>query len=185
MLILGLGHRKRVGKDTAAAYLVKTYGATQLAFGDTLKKQARLLYPFLSHEQLWGDAKDAPDPRLGGQTPRNILLTLGHVTRESMGQDIYVRALKYQLQSLEEKANLVVISDVRTEHEVKFLSELPGAYLVRIERPQVATSTDLIDHDLDNWDGWDYEIENDGSLGFLYMQLEEAIGLFREHTHSS
>ena len=62
MLIIGFNGQARVGKDTAADYLVKNYGFLKISLADPIKRYARDMFG-LKNEQLWGDLKDVPDPR--------------------------------------------------------------------------------------------------------------------------
>ena len=86
----------------------------------------------------------------------------------------------------------VVVTDVRFRDEAEALQRL-GAVLVRIIRsagegagatvPTPTTSpcaTGIPGHlseiDLDGWEGWDYVIDNDGSLQELAAKVEAVLG---------
>lgn len=61
VIVLMLGHRSLVGKDTSAEFL-KTYDWQRIAFADKLKSTVADLYNF-SHEQMHGELKDVEDKR--------------------------------------------------------------------------------------------------------------------------
>uniref|UniRef100_A0A6C0BPY6 Uncharacterized protein n=1 Tax=viral metagenome TaxID=1070528 RepID=A0A6C0BPY6_9ZZZZ len=177
-MILALGHKQRVGKDTCADYLVRQHGAYKFSFADALKEQAKVLYPHLTHNQLYGEAKDQPDPLLEGKTPRQILVLLGSATRQALGPNIYLQRLRHLVQ--EGKHSLIVVSDLRTQIEFKYIESLPTGFNIRIQRPSVAQSSARIENELNNAD-WDYEIENTGGFRYLFEQVNMAYQVFHNH----
>jgi hypothetical protein len=64
MQIIGIGGRRKSGKDTIGSMLVDGYGFQRVALADRLKQLAHLIFDF-DEQQLFGtDAeKAAPDPR--------------------------------------------------------------------------------------------------------------------------
>lgn len=61
-IVILLGHKKRVGKDTVANYLKSNYNFQIISFAQKLKEIVQDLYDF-SDEQINGDLKDEQDTR--------------------------------------------------------------------------------------------------------------------------
>jgi hypothetical protein len=88
-VIIGLSGQARVGKDTFADYLVRNYRFYKIGLADPMKRFCKEIFDF-TDEQLYGDKRDAPDPRyvrrvvidgpnqmIEWLTPRYALQTLG------------------------------------------------------------------------------------------------------------
>ena len=73
----------------------------------------------------------------------------------------------------------VVVTDVRFLDEAEALKNL-GAVLVRLERAGAGAPSGLPKHvsetELDLWQGWDYLLDNSGSLATLHAMLDRVIG---------
>jgi len=117
--ILGIAGPARVGKDTMADRI-------QLAFGYEVKKTSfadpiKIMLSEglgLSAEQLYGDEKELEDDRYGC-SPRHMMQTLGtEWGRNSVNQNIWVRALKSRVDSI---GGQWVVPDVRFEGEAEYI----------------------------------------------------------------
>jgi len=149
MILIGIGHKRRVGKDTCAKYLVENYGFFKIAFADRLKETGRVLFGF-SDEQLYGDLKDIVDPDWGF-TPRQALHWMGDSLRYGFGtaavasgawpkadQGLFlVRVAKHAI-TLAQKAghDRIILSDVRHPEEFEMVRRM-GGQMVKVVREDV------------------------------------------------
>lgn len=168
MLILGLGGKAGSGKTTAARFLA-SYGFKEIAFADSLKESASLLFGF-NQEQTNGFLKEVIDPRLG-KSPRMVMQQFGDACRQ-IWPEVFVSAVRRKLFGPYDR---VVVSDIRFFNEAEALSRL-GAMLVRIERPGAGAQNGIESHaseyELDAWDGWSSVIVNSGcSRELFYRQI--------------
>lgn len=158
MQVIGIGYRSGVGKDTAAAHLRVKHGFTQLAFGDHLKSVANMLG--------YKGEKDDKD--------RKFLQT---VAEASIAYDPYYWTDTFagRLVALKNAGpghRKFVIYDVRRKIEADMIKQL-GGILVRIDREDAAVLDFESEHYLDDFDGWDYVIENKtGKIDRMFEQLD-------------
>jgi hypothetical protein len=127
MILLGIGHRARQGKDTAAEAIVNYYGAKnevhlkhgttegivrvqRVGFADALYEMARNQYGM--------EGKDAP-----------LLQKLGMMMREE-DPDYWI---KKAFDRISPSTDIVVISDVRYTNEAMYIRER-GGYLLKVTR---------------------------------------------------
>jgi hypothetical protein len=115
--VIGIAGPARVGKDTAADYLLEhlPMGYVKYSFADPIK--AMLLGLDLTYEQLHGNLKDVVDERFDC-TPRRMMQTLGtEWGREHVHPLIWIRAMDSLI------TNQAVIPDVRFENEADYIRE--------------------------------------------------------------
>jgi hypothetical protein len=163
MMLIGLGHKARQGKDTVAKEIVKLCGkegiyAKQYAFSDALKAYCRVAY--------------------GMEEKNSKLLQLvgTDLFRVHVASDIWVGILTNQLE--EEDVEVAVISDVRFKNETLMFHnnhlDLNRRYLIKVSRPGFVVTDRVSNHEsetsLDNFH-WDYTIINDGSLEDLRYKV--------------
>lgn len=103
--VIGLGHKARHGKDTAAeAIIASEPGTKRYSFADDLYAVARVLYGMTT--------KDAP-----------LLQRVGVEFREK-DADVWVRSVYSKI--LQDRPTLAVITDVRFPNEFDFVKSLGG-----------------------------------------------------------
>ena len=102
--LIGIGHKARQGKDTAAAILVHQFGAVRYSFADDLYAVCRVLHGM--------QGKDAP-----------LLQRVGVEFRER-DPEIWVRCVYSKL--LADRPTLAVIPDVRFPNELAFVRSMGG-----------------------------------------------------------
>ena len=194
-LIIGLGHIKRMGKDTVARFmnqefLDRGYSSQIVSFAQPIYDIGRMMYGhigFRTKEEYDGDfAADKELPLPNGLSPRQILLGLGEKMRE-VDQLIWVQ---YALSKAKE-SHFVLIPDVRHPNECEAILDA-GGYLVKVDRPiAVVMQANDIDKKLWDYDGWDTTIANRGNLDKL---KEKSVALasklmletvFRDKTHDT
>lgn len=181
MTIIGIGHTKRAGKDTAANALVRDLNFRKLSFADPLKELAMEADPIITPAggQItvntaagrgrmrwvvagngWEAAKD--------QWPevRRYLQELGRGAREVLGDHVWIQALENKMTYGID----YVIADVRFQNEADWVKEI-GGQLIKIERPGVGFGDGHISETALKDYPFDYVIKNDGSI----MDLENKV----------
>lgn len=169
MKIIAFGHRKRVGKDLACNLLFRHLrlnkkDVQKSGFAHELKVICNQLYG-------WGGLQlpsyyDKPENEYlrevpleaFGKTPRQMWIEVSQ-NLKAVYNDTWLNLLvnKYN------KANILLISDLRFPNEVDYIKS-NGGIVVRIDNPRVPHSDDPADVALANYDGWDQIILNDGTV---------------------
>jgi hypothetical protein len=103
-LVIGLGHRARHGKDTAAQILGAKYGARRFSFADDLYAVCRVLHGMTG--------KDAP-----------LLQRVG-VEMRTRDENVWIRSVYSKI--LADRPSVAVITDVRFPNEFAFVKALGG-----------------------------------------------------------
>jgi len=173
MIILGIGHKARHGKDTAASAILDYYGLAnnvKLTHGlkDTLVRVQRVgfadaLYE-LARNEYGMKEKDAP-----------LLQRLGAEKRKDNPEYWIEKAFT----RIHTKTDIVVIPDVRYQNEANYI-KFHGGYLLKVTRlnkdgsPFVDPSRPA-DHpsevELDSYTGWDLQIVNADGHAALVGEL--------------
>lgn len=181
-MIVGLTGQKQSGKDTIAAYLVKEHKFERKAFADPLKKSVAALFdiPFSEVDKLKLNPNavaailDYTEDSIASQhdmTFRTLLQRYGtEAHRDIFGTNFWVD------QTLPVDGfypgRAICVTDVRFSNEASRVREL-GGVVVRVFRGEEDLSdlhaSEIIDFD------WDYAIHNDGTLGDLYINIEEML----------
>lgn len=168
MRLIGFGHQKRVGKDTAGEFFVREYGFTQMAFATHLKTEAARLFG-LTDQQCNGttEQKEAVIPAWG-KSGRRIAQEFGEAMR-GIHPDYWVRRVEDKILS----GRSYVITDVRYPNEAELIRKL-GGIVVKVIRPSLGPSTDthpseiaLADYDFDD------VVVNDGTIPEFYRKLAD------------
>lgn len=161
MDVLGFLGLKRAGKDTAATFLVNSYGFRRIAFADKLYQEVAEAFG-VTVAFLQADAtKELPLPELAlrncreagfvtclaeelnnssldeafldeARSPRQVLQMWGTEYRRKRGIDSYW--LDIVAAQMTDPAGRYVITDVRFPNEIAFVRERAGR-LVRVRRP--------------------------------------------------
>ncbi len=182
MFMVAFGHRKRVGKDTAARFLssyirlAKKGSNVQVhGFADKLKSIAHELYFWagLHPGEFYEDEanthlRDVILPAIG-KSPRRIWIDLGTHVGRAIYWDTWVDYLQYSI-----FADVCIIKDMRFPNECERIKSL-GGFVFKIERDDAPNDSDEADDPLKDYTGWSAVIENNGSLGALNKKIE-AIG---------
>lgn len=187
MQIIGFGYRKRVGKDTAAKFLIndlrirfsnvfiKTVG-----FSDKLKDICFQLYSWdglMPGEFYEVEAnvylRDVPLPTIG-KSPRQIWIEMGTY----VGREVYAGTwTQYAIRA--NPADLLIFKDLRFANEVDVIHEHGGkVYLV--ENDRIPYTDDVADRQLKEYTGWDGTLSNQTTLHDFHkiiMSLSATINL--------
>lgn len=178
-MVIGLGHRRRVGKNEGANFLYnyineKLIGTVEIiSFADKLKEMCFDLYGQygLKNKQFYEDNpefREIPLERIN-KSPREIWIEFGNKNRE-IYSNIWV---DYVIEKSKLYDN-VIIPDVRWENEGDMIHSI-GGICVKIENPRIPYSNDPSDCALENWDKWDKVILNNGTLEEFYEKLKILI----------
>lgn len=216
-MIIGLGHKKQVGKNTVADIICNlddvSYNiniAFEIhSFANKLKQVASIIYNIpiekwedpIFKEQIIGYGKEivvngVHTPEL--ITPRVILQKIGESLRNGVDENIWVDALlnTSMLEVKEARSNKGIegdafpkesinriitvkkelpnwiITDVRYKNEADAIKSL-GGILIRVDRNTELNDDHISETALDDYDGWDYVIDNNGTLGDLRNKVRE------------
>ena len=170
-MIVGFGHKARVGKDSAADYLVRAYGYTKKSFAYPLKEGIGKGVFGLTDEQM-DTGKEVIDP-YWNMTPRQILQLAGtEGGRNIFGDTLWIKALYRDIS--QDLTKNYVITDVRYRNEAEAIQSW-GGKVIRIDRDIIGTTAKHISEiDLADWHGWDGYIRNDASFDILYCQVKQT-----------
>ena len=181
-VLIGIGHKKRRGKDTAANRLVDAHKFERVSWADSLKESGRIIFGF-NDRQLYGDLKEVVDP-YWGFSPREALQRLGtDACRNHVDKEIWIKSAWLRVQKVwEQNPNTgVVIPDVRFKNEADFIKE-HGGVLWKVDRdiPEDENSQHPSEIDLDDYDQWDLVIDNNASLRKLYGNVDAGLAAIHE-----
>ena len=161
-MLIGLTGRKRSGKSTIAASLVKHHHFTERSFADPLRAMTCQILGITAREL--DDVKETPVDWLDGVTPRRMMQTIGtEWGRDSIHPEIWVRALQRQIETLMADNIDIVISDVRFDNEATMIRSM-GGIMFRVHRhglpddqhrSEAGVNPGLIDHNIFNNGGID------------------------------
>ena len=182
-LIIGLGHTKRVGKDTFARFLAESFyrqtggSMCRSSFAYKLKEVCADLYGWAGlrspefYETPEGEVlREVVLPVLG-KSPRQIWIDFG---TKAVRQQVYDRTwVDYVMKNMQHVAN--VTTDVRFPNEAEAIHDA-GGYLVRITRPGFEPGNDAADQALIDYFGWDYYVDAT-TIDELREQAEYILGL--------
>lgn len=177
MIIIGFGHRKRVGKDTACQFLVSylrmnTKGLAivkgNLAYD--LKLECYNIYGWagLQPPEYYDTPEGALEreiilPKLG-KSPRQIWIEVGNKLRD-VYEDTWIDLLINKT-----NADILILGDIRYPNEVNAVRRNNG-HLYKIERDSAPVSHDVADIALRDYNGWDQVIGNHGPIHELHTKI--------------
>lgn len=175
-MIIGFGHRKRVGKTTSANFLSTSLRCdcpgkqiAVVSFADKLKDICYQLYGWAGHERpvYYENHPEYREQKLAelNLTPREIWIDVGNKLRQ-----VYERTwLDFALKGV--KADVIIIPDVRYPNEAEEILKSNGQ-LYKIVRDCVAVSNDVADCALNDFTDWTGIIDNNGTLEDLNTDME-------------
>lgn len=190
MKIIGLGHRKFVGKDTCFQFFqdairvlnesnerLKYPITSRVAFADILKDICRLMYSEQiranwHYEENTAD-KNNPVTLYDGNTRsvRDIWIEVGNKLRE-VDQNIWIGAALSKASA--QGCKCVIITDVRYPNEANFIKQ-KGGLLFKVQNSRVAKTDDVADCALELFGDWDETIFNEGSLKELEQKCKHLV----------
>lgn len=168
---IAISGKRKAGKTTEAELLAKNYGYIPLHLATPLKDLCKQLFG-LSDAQVNGKDKETPTTYRQGTkllTPRDIMIQTGQFFR-SIDPNFWINKLILQAGSLPE-GSVVVVPDVRFKNEIQTLKKL-GAYLVRLERSETYTGTNIDDPsetELDDYKEWDLHVPAEFNQDLMHL----------------
>lgn len=176
-MIVGLGHRRQMGKDTFGNMLRDSLykrgaSASCVAFSDTLYHAGQIFYGWAGFKSKdyydWHPQEKMSVLPEVGKSPREILIEMGIWARQICPTTLRECLLHREAAPVD----VMIITDVREWNEVEWLQELrktppTQTLIMKVERPGVELFGDKLDSALDSFDGWDEIIHNSGSLADL------------------
>jgi hypothetical protein len=191
-IIIGIGHKKGVGKDTVANRLVDTHGFIRMSFADPLKEACRIIFHF-TDAQLYGDLKEVVDKRWG-KTPRQILQMFGSdALRNIIDRDVWIKSLRFKIESkvLAEptKQLKIVVPDVRFPNEAEAIKAMDGGHLWKVTRELLTNEFSFHESEiaLDHFKNWDEILINNDTMASLYQKADHLLAQIttqKERTHA-
>lgn len=178
MNVIGLKGKARVGKSTAAQYLVNR-GYERTSFAAPLKGMLAYLlaYQDLDVETIGrmvnGDLKEVPTPYLSGRSPREAMQTLGTEWGRGLHPDLWVNVWKNKVEGKK-----VAVDDMRFANEAAAVREL-GGFVIEIvpSKKDAIGSVGIAGHASESLDfDPDIVVVNDGkSLTRYASDLNDAL----------
>jgi hypothetical protein len=179
-IFIGFGHRKRVGKDTAARFLCsylrinkKNSNVEHIGFSDKLKDVCYQLYSWAGVRPGWyyeqkehEHEKDTILPTLN-RSPRQIWIDFGTLVAREVYPDTWL-----QFVFKGSTADICIVKDMRFPNEANGILD-NGGYVYRIDRPDMPHTSDIADDPLINYDRWSGILVNDGTLADFNKKIEE------------
>ena len=175
-MIIGIGHRKGMGKDTFAQMLQEELNGNLgddtfyyiESFADRVKDHA--YYMFSDYGLRWGgyyeahrDEKEEMSPTLL-KSPREIYLMMGQFGR-SVREDYWIE------QVIRNDSQNLIIPDLRYPNEHKRIMAL-GGMTIRVHNQRVEVTHDEADDALEGC-FFNYHIFNDGSLDDMKLKAKK------------
>ncbi len=162
--IIIISGKQYSGKDTVAKILLERLSNfSRIGIGDAIKyeyakKNGLTFDEIIENKHLY----------------RTGLIELGNWGR-SQNPD-------YWLNSLIEMENDIIVPDIRVEHEIDVFKR-QGAFLLRVEasrearskRGTITNENDPTETSLDNYNKWDYVLNNDSDYETLFKNTEPLI----------
>jgi hypothetical protein len=180
MKIIAFGHRRYVGKDTAANLLVTHIRATRrnvlvtkMGFASKFKAICHELYGWagLQDEEYYEvhpELKDVIIPALG-KSPRTVWIEFGTTVGRAIFPDTWI------MYPLTRKCDFLVMKDLRFPNEAIPILQR-GGLVYRIDNPRVEIFNDKADSALAGFTHWTGVIVNDSDIRTLNQKVLTAIG---------
>lgn len=179
-MIIGIGHVKEVGKDTAAWALVRDLQFRRDGFADDLKGLAFAIDPLIVGEPELTNVRVGQNHlaylvRQNGwdfvkkhyPEARRFLQHLGDQMRKMFGETFWLDRVAGRIDGPDDR---VVIPDVRYLNEALWIKSV-GGLLVKVNRPGRRPEGHVSETALADFDDWDFVAENNGDI----VQLEQTM----------
>lgn len=177
MIVLGIGHYSRTGKDTFAKYLIAElnkflpeFRVARMAFGSKLKDICHQLYGWAGmreeafYETAEGAAlRDVPLPFIN-KSPVQIWIDMG---TPAVRDSVYDRTWIDYLLNTDHKLDMMLIADTRFYNEVGAIREA-GGWTIKVVRPGIGPRKSPADRQLLCARDWDYVIGESGQLSEIH-----------------
>lgn len=159
--------KARHGKDTCASIISEIYGSkcTNLSFAYSLKDYAKRISDW--------DGSDE-------NKPRELLQILGtNIIRKNINEDFFVNRMVEDIKVFGYFYDVLTISDARFKNEIESIRKnFERVVVVRVNRPDFdnGLTPEQKNHpteiDLDDYDNYDYVVENDSTIDELKEKIK-------------
>ena len=173
--IIGIAGLAGSGKDTVGEAIV-AFGKLEREnweikkFATELKRIASILTGYKIQDFESQEFKNAKlGPEWGDMTVRDMLQKIGtEAMRDNLHPDVWVNALftTYGYNSR------WIITDVRFPNEIERIKQYDGI-LIKVVRPGIVAMEHCSEKALDDFDGWDHVINNDGTRYDLVQKIRQ------------
>ena len=178
--VIGLyAPREQSGKSTVTQHLNRTVVAAAGKVMVNVKISAPLKQPLydlgLTEEEVEGDLKETPNAKLGGKTPREVMIAAYKAGAATDGPDWLAKIAAHTILDAVMAGHVVVVDDVRTPADYDMIRRFSGAVVWRVFRPK-GGSDDI--GNATNIEGmlegktFDLRLDNVGTLQDLYDILD-------------
>jgi len=180
--IVGIAGKKGSGKDTVASYLCKKYGFYKIALADPVKAGVAAFFGWSLIDVY--NKKEEIDSfwKIKIRKPLQVLAT--EVFRERLGEffpelgwvgeNFWV--LRWIKEYKNKKLERVVIPDIRFVNEIEEFRKRFNFYVIRVIRDLGSDEdTHRSETELDNYDKFDFVLENNGTFEELYNKVDEIM----------
>ena len=173
-IIYLISGKARYGKDTTARFIEEYYkskgkSVINLQFSSYIKEYAKKI-------SGWDGSEETK--------PRELLQILGtEVIRSKIDQKFFIRKIIDDIKVYSYFFDVITISDVRAKDElIDVTNEFSKVISININRPNFDNGLTLeqkkhfTEVDLDDFNNFDYKINNDGTLYNLKDKIYEMVG---------
>lgn len=174
MLVIALGHRSGVGKDTLARYLMEAFETRQLNvqirhFASVIKDVSARLFGWAGVQRAEHYDQDRAErtkiiPALG-MTVLELWVRVGQNMRD-IHEDVWVEHL---FREIKQGVDVLIIPDCRFLNEIKAVRRR-GGWCVKVVSRAAPIFDSVSDNALGGFFDWDFVVVNDGTLTDLRKQ---------------
>lgn len=164
-MIIGVSGKKRSGKDTVYELIKGNTGilAVRAAFGDQIKEEvAGVTGVNLDHIE---EHKERFRPMLQWWG--------ADFRRHYKGESYWLDKMLLKMKAIADR-EVLVITDVRYPNEAELVKKA-GGIMIRVERETGLEDSHSSENLLDNFEGFDYRLTNNGTLFDLKEKVERIV----------
>lgn len=173
-MLFGITGKAGAGKSTLGDILVNNHGYIDVAFADTLKSAASIIFG-VPIEHFYDIELKEVENTFWKMSPRQMLQKLGtDACRNGISQDVWIKSLDASLSTNFSASNAIVITDARFNNEADMIRNRGGKviHIVTTRESQLDDSTkghvseagiEFVEGDIKLW--------NDGSIADLAEEI--------------
>lgn len=170
MKVIIICGKARSGKDTVAKYINEIYEnkkVLNLQYSSYIKEYAKKISTWDGNEET---------------KPRQLLQELGTIIKTKINNNFFVNKIIDDIKVYSLYFDIITISDARYEIEIETpKKQIDNVISIHVIRPNFDNGLNNIENnhpteiELDNYNKFDYEIINDGSLEQLKIKVEKIL----------
>lgn len=179
-MIIGLGHRRGVGKNTVANMLQQYftnggYSVRLASYADVLKAQCHELYSWAglkeaSYYEINYNDKNVKLPDIG-KTPREIWIEYGTTVCRAIYKDTWVKKAHEQ----QKMCDILIMTDARFPNELSVIKNT-GGKVIRVLNSRIPETDDVADTAAKNYIHWDFNVHNNSTVQDLETFVTTNLG---------